>query len=417
MVITLFSGLEQSVTQQRWKPTGAPTIYRLVEALDNRAELVLWFTTRQGANASGAITLSPLRAKVRLLARPAVPAWFGRVGWYVAELSKAWRVWRDARAAQPDIVYVDRGNLWIAGILARWSRVPVVYRVMGISDHLRASLAGRRPRHLIDRWMLRAPFAAVVCTQDGSGGEGVLKRLLRPSVPQYHLVNGVDWRKEAATLGALSSVAPGKVTILFAGRLESMKGADEFLDAFLTARAHAPGRMHALILGEGSQGHAMRARVRGASAEDDVIFLGAVEHDRVASVYQRADVYVSLNKMGNLSNTTLEALSFGCCCVMPEPDDTIPRDAVTRQLLPEGTVVRIPAIDDLASLATTLLELSRDTARRQAVAARGREAARSFVPSWTERIDVEVALLRELVAPGDGARAGQLPPSESRSAR
>ena len=403
MILTLFSGLKESVAQRRWMPGGTPTVCRLIESLDAANELALCFTLRRVSLGFREVELPPLQIKAWLDSPPAWLGLFGKASWYLGEALKIGRVWRHVRAIRPDILYVDRANSWVAGTLARWSGIPVVYRVMGISDDLRACVVGRHPRNAIQRWMLRAPFGAVICTQEGSDGEAVLNALLLPSVPQHHFVNGVDWDRTAA---AMDRPAATDVVVLFAGRLEAMKGADEFLEAFLTARSRAPGQLRAVVMGEGARMESMRARVRSADAEGDVTFLGAVPHSTVASIYQRADVYVSLNRMGNLSNTTLEALAHGCCCVLPEPDDSIPRDAVTRQYLPNGTVVRIPSIDDTEALASALVHLAQHGAERQTIAARGQTAARAFIPTWSERIAAEVGLLRDIAGRGHSAGHG-----------
>jgi len=45
----LFSGLENSLSTQSWAPTGAPTIFKLIEALDQSAnEMRLVLTCKDG---------------------------------------------------------------------------------------------------------------------------------------------------------------------------------------------------------------------------------------------------------------------------------------------------------------------------------------------------------------------------------
>ena len=45
----LFSGLEQSIIDQNWKPTGVPTIYRLLEKLEIECdELKIIFSIKEG---------------------------------------------------------------------------------------------------------------------------------------------------------------------------------------------------------------------------------------------------------------------------------------------------------------------------------------------------------------------------------
>lgn len=402
MVVRLFSGLEESVRSGTWQPRGAPTVYRLIEALDAREELDLWLTakeaTMQAPDRDAVLTLAGLRTPVHFLAGEArLPVWLGRLRWYLSEVRQIWRVWMQARTANADLVYVDRGNLWIAGVLARWGRTPVIYRIMGFSDALRSSLTGSGLRHRINRWLLRSPFAAAICTRDGSGGEQMLDLCMRPDVPKHHLVNGVDWE----LLHAPSTSPPGPdgpARVLLAGRLEAIKGCEEFMTAFLRARAQAPGALHAVVLGEGERRQAVEAMVDAAGARGDVSFLGSLPHREVAAAYRRADVYVTLNKMGSLSNTTLEALAAGCCIVLPASDPVTHRDEITDALLPSDAAARIPAPDDVSALARTLVELAADPARRRHIAVHGVRAARAFIPTWNARIESEIALLRRVAA-------------------
>ena len=49
-IARLFSGLEQSVIKGKWEPSGAPTIYRLIERLDDSSsiDLKLVLTSKGG---------------------------------------------------------------------------------------------------------------------------------------------------------------------------------------------------------------------------------------------------------------------------------------------------------------------------------------------------------------------------------
>jgi glycosyltransferase involved in cell wall biosynthesis len=401
MVTRLFSGLAPCLESKRWEPRGAPAIYRLIDALDRDGSLSLVLTEKleSGRAEDATISLSGLRAPVVVLGGPAaLPRWLGRLRSYLAELRQLWKVARRARGLQPDLIYVDRGNLWIAGFFARWKRTPVIYRVMGISPGMRSAYHGRRPSDFLHRWLLRSPFALAICTEDGSGGEQWLERMLDPAVRRLVVVNGVDL--VLANQDAHESevrIPTDRTTVLFAGRLEEIKGAEEFMLAFLLARARArPASVHAVVMGDGPLMTAMQSQVQAAGAGSDVTFLGSVPHGRVPAVYRQCDVYVTLNRMGSLSNTTLEALAAGCCVVLPRGDPDTFRDLTVDRMLPDGAAVRIASVDDVEALADEILDLHVDRGRRQRTATRGAAAAKSFLRSWDDRIAQEVGLLREV---------------------
>ena len=43
-VTRLFSGLEKSFITKKWSPTGVPTIYKMIEALDRTCNVQFLFT-------------------------------------------------------------------------------------------------------------------------------------------------------------------------------------------------------------------------------------------------------------------------------------------------------------------------------------------------------------------------------------
>ena len=71
--VSLFSGLSASVQKRKWEPAGAPTIYRMIEALDAGAEqLDLVFCPRNRESSEGIrvptnIVISGLKSPVWLL--------------------------------------------------------------------------------------------------------------------------------------------------------------------------------------------------------------------------------------------------------------------------------------------------------------------------------------------------------------
>ena len=104
-------------------------------------------------------------------------------------------LWCLAQQFRPDLVYLDRANIWSASVLSRFSSIPVVLRVMGITPGMHGTIGNQRLDYRILRWAYRAPFAAVICTQDGSGGEVWLNRILRRSTPRFLLLNGVNYER------------------------------------------------------------------------------------------------------------------------------------------------------------------------------------------------------------------------------
>jgi glycosyltransferase involved in cell wall biosynthesis len=406
LILRLYSGFESSVSSGKWAPSGAPTIYKLIESLDSGPHsLRIIFTCKESTKVCNGtidqkISLEGLNCDVvQLAGESKFPRWLGRLRWYASELRQTWKVWRDCHRYRPDIVYVDRGNLCCAGILARLIRVPVVYRVMGISHSLRDTVSGLRPRQLLWRYLLRSPFAAVICTQDGTGGEIWLERMLCPKVPRMLYLNGVDFPSDLTNPERLTLDIPkGSTIVLFVGRLEVMKGCFEFVEAFLMASREVGEGLHAVVVGTGSMLEQLRGRVEEEGATKSFSFLGALPHNQVIDVCARSDIYVSLNRMANLSNATLEALCAGCCVVMPSARPEIYADLWTEEHFPPDMVVRIPHIGDIGALADCIAHLHNNPDERGRRATESQQVSQALVPTWSQRVAKEVDILQDLAA-------------------
>ncbi len=109
----------------------------------------------------------------------------------------------------------------------------------------------------------------------------------------------------------------GVKVVLFAGRLEPLKGPDTLLDAFaILQRQGPPARL--LFVGEASsegarvgQRQEMQARVEALGLTDRVSFLGAQAQDRLALLYCLADVVVMPSHTESFGLVALEAQACG----------------------------------------------------------------------------------------------------------
>lgn len=397
--VRLFSGLESSVLNACWRPTGVPTIYRILERLDVLADSPhLLLTAKDGhtgyhATENRHVRMQGLKHSVRVLAGA------GRFRWAPRRLAAALRELTQAAIIigiwlrhRPQVMYLDHANVWTAGILARLVPGKVVFRVMGVYPAMRSALTGRRLADRILRWCYRAPYACVICTQDGSGIEPWLAQAIAPGVARYELINGVDPAPTVDVVDPRIRDIPGdRVVVLWVGKIETAKGIETFAEAFLAARARHPGTFHALIIGTGSKLDWLRGRLADVMA--DVTIIDRLPHAQVLVAQQRADIYVSLNRLGNLSNANLEAMYGGQCMVFPRSQPALGIDLVTDRLLSDDDCIRIDSADDINGLVEALLRLAVDPderhRRRRATAA----AARRFLGSWEQRIDAEIMIL------------------------
>jgi glycosyltransferase involved in cell wall biosynthesis len=171
------------------------------------------------------------------------------------------------------------------------------------------------------------------------------------------------------------------------------KGCDTFMTGFIAAQERAPGKLHALVIGAGSEGDRLKWQVQEAGAADAVTFLERVLHREILAIQKYADVYVSLNRLGNLSNANLEAMRMGACMVMPNYLPDVGANDPTKRLLPKQSYLRIRDPDAVDDLAAMLLKLLNNPDLRRTTSEAMKAAATRLLTTWDDRVDREVRML------------------------
>lgn len=171
--------------------------------------------------------------------------------------------------------------------------------------------------------------------------------------------------------------------ILFAGRLEPMKGVDDLIEAFGYVREKHP---HATlrIVGDGSE----RARLEKlAAGKQGIVFVGKVAHDRIVHEYASADIFCGLSRSEAFGNVFIEAQAAGCAVVATDtggiPD--IVHDNETGLLAPVG---------DPVAAAAAIGRLLDDTALRDRLVEQGRGNAAKY--DWNGISEQYAAVYEEL---------------------
>ncbi len=102
---------------------------------------------------------------------------------------------------------------------------------------------------------------------------------------------------------------PGR--ILFAGRLEYVKGVDTLLDAFAALEEKYP-TAHLRIVGDGALRIALKGRYPLLVESGRVTFVGAVTPSMVLREMARAEIFCGFSRSEALGNVFLEAQACGC---------------------------------------------------------------------------------------------------------
>jgi len=403
-VTRLFSGLEKSFITKKWIPTGVPTIYKMVESLDRTYNTQFIFTAKdngKGYSSSWKIKsnskfkLDKINQYITVISGVnRFPLFLGRrVRIIFREMYQFIYVFFQVVRNKPDILYCDNSNIIVGSVVARLlNNVSVVFRVMGVNQHMYKMVNNSSLFSLFYRWVYRAPFKLVVCTQDGSGVKEWSSRAFNKNVDVKILINGVDNIDANAELKKnIKELIDNKTSILFVGKLESYKGCVEFIDAIVLILSRGVKNIHVLVVGTGTEKKMLYDRIKQAKIENYVTFIDNLPHIQILALHKYTDIYVSMNHMGNLSNANLEAINLNDCMIIPEPQYEKDIDITTSQLLGES-VVRVP-IKNPEFLANKLVELINNRPSRELLSKEISNKKKKFIYSWDERIDYEMNLL------------------------
>jgi glycosyltransferase involved in cell wall biosynthesis len=164
----------------------------------------------------------------------------------------------------------------------------------------------------------------------------------------------------------------------------------------LEVLSRRPGSLRAVLVGDGSLHEELAGCIAAARAEDSVLLAGAVPHGEVAAWLAQADVYVSLNHLGNLSNANLEAMAAGKCMIILDADPQTHTDTETARLIPDGVVLRINRGDIAGNLARALESLLDAPERITFYAAAASCLGKELLQPWDQRIEMETDLICHL---------------------
>ena len=328
---------------------------------------------------------------------PAPPGY--RIPWPVSSAALA-----EARAFRPEIVHAQ--SPFVSGLMARRTaravRAPLVFTHhtrFGDYRHylgpLAAPGAALMSAYLRRFWLgcaaVIAPgsdLAAEITSQIGPAHRRPLVRAIPTgldldgiaAVPEGHPRREAGW-------------TPG-VDFLVAslGRLAREKSVDVLLEAFARVAAERPD-MRFLLIGTGPMEKMVRGRAQRPDLRNRVFVTGRRSHDEALGLLKACELFAFASHTETQGLVLAEALACGVPVVAlegPGVRDTV-RDGI------DGIVVaRDPQAGEADRLASALVSLADDQARREEMARSAREGAPRF--ALQRRIGEVVELYRETLA-------------------
>jgi len=268
---------------------------------------------------------------------------------------------RAARALRPDIVHA---------VLETFAGLALFFCKWTVSDAMRVLTMQTTNRSFLKKPIVRSPHRV---TAISSVLADTARRFGRRDV--IVIPNGIDRAGIEAATRKFTKVS-GRV--LFAGRLEKMKGVDVLLRAFHhvveTCDSHVSTTttgMSLRIVGDGSERATLERQVWELGIRDRVTFVGRVQPEKMAEEYAQAEIFCGLSRSEALGNVFLEAQAAGCAVIATNvggiPD--IVQNGVTGILIPP---------DDESAAAGALEQLSNNEEDRRRMAEAGRRHAQHY---------------------------------------
>lgn len=427
-VFRLYSGLRSSLLSGAWHPFGLPDVYRLIEGLDaSNIPATVVFLAREEDPVDHVVEETRVRFPNIDIDFRIVPVFRLRYLERTAFLpeglkARLLRVYNDLRqftlvvrrhllcAPRPDLVYVDRRSI-VFGAISALTGTPTLVRFHGVNEwnDLRSRVAFFLRRPLV--WFaLRAPFRLALSSEDGSPAIQFFHRYLSPRVPYCVALNGADRPKTVGHRDLRDRYKfddPNWPIVLFVGRLTEDKGIDEFMSAIRQINRREP-RFYLLFICGGSDPSSFERKLRGEGFDGRAVFERSMPHEEMMNVYLGADIYVSTNRIANMTNTVLEALACGLSVIVLGRNEKTGADESTEVVLGDPAVVRIPRGKLVERLTEELIRLVRDANH---LAAKKKACADLFERlswSWNDRISFELDIMKR-IAKGDEWKPETLP--------
>jgi glycosyltransferase involved in cell wall biosynthesis len=304
---------------------------------------------------------------------------------------------RRRQKTQFDLVYAHNQYAAPAGwLVGRLFRIPNVTRLYGtfLADLMKKPLVALRYPVAAVGYLV--PHSLLICANDGTRGDEVAQKLRIDRSKFRFWQNGVDLPKELPTACrtevaeqfSAQGVRLGATWVFTCSRLAYWKRIDRMIRALQVARRLGDD-CQLLVAGSGVEEQRLRALARELRVENDVVWLGAVDHEAIWQVMHVADVFIITNDVTNRCNPLFEAICAGLPIVSV-------KDPSTADLLRHEENALLAEKDDTESLGRFLHRLSTDPKLARSLS-EAQATRRSQMWSWEERMQIEVAELESLV--------------------
>lgn len=176
-----------------------------------------------------------------------------------------------------------------------------------------------------------------------------------------------------------------RMVFITVARLTKRKGLQTLLHAFGEAVRMGHRPLELWLVGDGEERSFLQAEAKRLGVDGQVKFLGQVDHEKIAELYQQAQVFVLPSKNEGMSNAVLEALASGLPLVVSGTGGM-------QEIVEEGKNGFFVNPDDTPSFSEKLLLLAEDSGLREALGKESRRRAEER--SWKRVADEFLRVVR-----------------------
>ncbi len=174
-----------------------------------------------------------------------------------------------------------------------------------------------------------------------------------------------DMRQEPAVISHVSNLT-SHVSVTYVGRLESIKGVDDFVAAALKVKKEKP-ELEIQVVGWYKDRHPL------VMAHDREVRFTGLRKD-ISEILSKSDIFVLPSYAEGLSNALMEAMSAGCACIASDVGGN-------RYLIENGVSGFLFPAGDRAALASHIRRLVDDSDKRKKLGERARNRIEQMF-SW-----------------------------------
>lgn len=271
---------------------------------------------------------------------------------------------------------------------------PLVTRFQGtIVTFIKLNIINRIKHHYRIN-ALKTTADLIIMTDDGSKGKETLLQLGNKSSNIKFWMNGLDLMAEKDRRKYRSDkfkksigLKDNEYMFLTVSRLQDWKRVDRAINIIAKLQTI---NSKLVVIGDGPEKNRLEELTIKKGVQDRVLFLGALEHDKVYEYIANTDIFFSLYDNSNVGNPLLEAMALGKCVITLDVGDT---NKIVKNNI-NGLIYKIEDIDNIPADIDRLLK---NIELKRKLEENAYDFADNNLYSWDYRMEMEYDEVSKLI--------------------